>query len=265
MIDVHPTAVIDKSVELADGVSVGPYAVIKGPARIESGTVVQAHAHVEGPIQIGRDNILFPFSAVGAVPQDLKFAGEYSEVVIGDKNTFREYVTVNRGTTGGGALTRIGSGCLFMTCVHIAHDCLVGDGVIMANAATLAGHITVGDHATIGAYCGIHQFCRVGPYSFIGGYSGAITRDVLPFIKTVGDRSQAKIYGINSVGLTRRSFTEERISDLKEAYRILFRGGSSLKTGLENLKREMTVEGDVRVLVNFIESSERGVIYSMME
>jgi len=256
---IHPTAVLDGDVRLGQDVTVGPYAIIRGPVEIGDGTILDGQVFIEGPIRIGSGNRFFPFCSIGAIPQDLKYRGEESEVIIGNDNTFREFVTVNRGTEGGGRLTRIGNNCLVMAYSHVAHDCIVGNRVILANAATLAGHITVGDFATVGAFTGVHQFCRVGPYAFIGGYS-VITRDALPFIKTVGDRGSATIFGINSVGLTRLGFSQERIEHLKRAYRHLFRSGTNLARGLERLREHMPVDGDVKLLVDFIESSSRGVI-----
>jgi UDP-N-acetylglucosamine acyltransferase len=260
MSTVHPTAVLDGDVRLGKDVQIGPYVIVRGPVEIGDGTVLDGHVAIEGPIRIGSGNRFFPFSSIGAIPQDLKYHGEVSEVIIGDNNTFREFVTINRGTEGGGSLTRIGDKCLVMAYSHVAHDCIVGNRVILANGATLAGHITVGDFATVGAFTGVHQFCRVGPYAYIGGYS-VVTRDALPFVKTVGMRGDAAIFGINSLGLTRLEFTDERIERLKQAYRHLFRSSGNLSKNLEILRANMPIEGDVKLLVDFIESSERGVIY----
>jgi UDP-N-acetylglucosamine acyltransferase len=260
MSTVHPTAVLEGDVRLGNNVTVGPYVIIRGPVEIGDDTVLDGQVFVEGPIRIGRRNRFFPFCSIGAIPQDLKYHGEESEVIIGDDNTFREFVTINRGTEGGGSLTQIGDKCLVMAYSHVAHDCIVGSRVILANAATLAGHITVGDFATVGAFTGVHQFCRVGPYAYIGGYS-VITKDALPFVKTVGMRGEAAIFGINSLGLTRLEFSEERIERLKQAYRHLFRSSGNLSKNLEILRDNMPIEGDVKVLVDFVASSERGVIY----
>lgn len=255
---IHPTAVLDGDVRLAADVVVGPHCVITGPVEIGPGSVLDAQVRVSGPTRLGARNRLFPFCSIGSIPQDLKYVGELSELVVGDDNTFREGVTVNRGTRGGGMVTRIGDGGLFMAYAHVAHDSQVGDRVILANGATLAGHVTVADYSVVGAFSALHQFCRTGPYAFIGGYS-VITRDALPFVKTIGEGRRGGIYGINVTGLKRLGFTPERIATLKRAYRLLFRGSRNLALGLAALRQEMPVEGDVRVLVEFIESSERGI------
>jgi len=260
MTHIHPTAVMDGDIQLEDNVAIGPYVVIKGPAVIGSGTILDSHVCVEGPIVIGKQNHFFPFSSLGTIPQDLKYRGEKSEVLIGVRNIFREFVTVNRGTEGGDRTTRIGSDCLLMAYAHVAHDCVLKNHVILANAATLAGHVQISDHVTVGAFTGIHQFCRIGIYAFIGGYS-VILKDTLPFIKTVGDRGNTAIYGINYIGLKRLGFSDERITTLKRAYRLLFRSSSNLKKGLEELRKNMPIENDVKVLVDFIETSDRGVIH----
>ncbi|MBN2430322.1 MAG: acyl-ACP--UDP-N-acetylglucosamine O-acyltransferase [Acidobacteria bacterium] len=260
MSDVHPTAVLEGDVRLGVDVRIGPYVVIRGPVEIGDGSVLDGHVFIEGSIRIGSRNRFFPFCSIGAIPQDLKYHGEESEVVIGDDNTFRESVTVNRGTEGGGSRTQIGDKCLIMAYSHVAHDCIIGNRVIMANGATLAGHIMVDDFATVGAFTGVHQFCRVGAYAYVGGYS-VITKDALPFVKTVGMRGRAAIYGINSLGLTRLGFSQDRIDLLKRAYRHLFRSSSNLAKGLAQLTENMPITGDIKTLVDFIESSPRGVIH----
>jgi UDP-N-acetylglucosamine acyltransferase len=259
MSTIHPTAVLIGDVQLADNVTLGPYVVVQGPVSIGSGTVVEAQTRLEGPLEIGCDNRISQFCSIGAPPQDLKFKGEPTRLVIGDRNWIREFTSIHRGTVGGGGLTRIGNDCLLMAYAHVAHDCQVEDHVIFANGATLAGHVTIGYRSTVGAFTGVHQFCRVGPYAFVGGYS-VITRDALPFVKTVGERNHAGIYGINSIGLQRLGYPKERIETLQKAYRILFRSTSNLSKGMEQLKQQLPVEGDVKILVDFIESSKRGVI-----
>ena len=259
MTAVHPSAILEGDVHLGENVVIGPNVVIKGPAWIGDETVLEAHIRLEGPVRIGRQNRIHAFCSIGSPPQDMKFRGEPTELVIGDRNTIREFSSINRGTVGGGGLTSIGSDCLLMAYSHVAHDCRLEDGLIFANGATLAGHVTIGFRSTVGAFTGVHQFCRIGPYAFVGGYS-VITRDALPFIKTVGDRTNASIYGINSVGLSRLGFSKERVENLKHAYRFLFRSSTNLKLGLVALRAHMPIEGDVKVLVDFIESSHRGVI-----
>ncbi len=256
-VPVHPAAIVSPEAELGEGTTVGPYAVVGDGVKLGPDCRVMAHAALEGPMTAGRGCRFFPFASVGTDPQDLKYRGERTKLLIGDGNTFREFVTVNRGTAGGGGVTRIGNGNFFMAYAHVAHDCRVGDGTIFANAATLAGHVTVEDAATVGAFSGVHQFCRVGRHAFIGGYS-VITQDALPFVKSVGNRAEA--YGINTVGLQRRGFTEEAIAMLKRAYRVLFQSGLNTTQALSTIEAELTGSEEVAYLVAFIRSSERGII-----
>jgi len=258
-VSIHPTALVAPGAALADGVSVGPYTVIGSCVSIGEQTTIGPHCVIEGDTRIGRNNRLSGQSSIGSAPQDLKYRGEPTTLEIGDDNTIREFVTINRGTVGGRGKTSLGSHNLLMTGVHIAHDCLVGDHVIMANAATLAGHVDIADFSTVGAFTGIHQFCRIGLHAFIGGYS-VITRDALPFVKTVGDRNRAKTYDINSLGLERRGFSRERIDALKKAYRILVRRGLKVKEAVEQVRAQGLETEDVAVLIRFVESSERGFI-----
>jgi UDP-N-acetylglucosamine acyltransferase len=256
---IHPTAVVDRTAEIASDAVVGPYCVIGPEVRIDAGTVLEAHIHVRKWTIIGRDCRFSSFCSVGSDPQDLKYGGEPTWLRIGDRNMFREFVSLNRGTVGGGGATTIGNDCLFMAYSHVAHDSHMGSQIIMANAATLAGHVTVSDCATVGAFSAVHQFCRVGPHAFIGGFS-VITRDALPYVKTVGDRNQAKIYGINTIGLQRRGLPAKSIEELKQAYRILFR--SQLNTGdaLTKARERDWTAPEVATLFEFIDSSERGFI-----
>jgi len=256
---IHETALISPTAELGGNVRVGPNVCIGGRVRIGAGTSVGPFTVIEGPCRIGENNHFYGHCSIGTDPQDLKYAGEETFLEVGDNNTFREFVTVNRGTSGGGGRTTIGSCNLLMAGVHIAHDCNVGDDIVFANAATLAGHIEIGSHSTIGAFSGVHQFCRVGPHAFVGGYS-VLTRDALPFVKTVGVRNNAKIYGINSLGLERKGFDKARLKALDEAYRILFRKGLRLKSAVEQIKARPKATRDVEELVRFIESSERGFV-----
>jgi len=258
-VSIHATALVAPGAVLAEGVLVGPYTVIGPSVRIGEQTSIGPHCVIEGDTRIGRNNRISGQSSIGSAPQDLKYRGEPTWLEIGDDNTIREFVTINRGTVGGRGKTSIGSHNLLMTGVHIAHDCLVGDHVIMANAATLAGHVDIEDFSTVGAFTGIHQFCRVGLHAFIGGYS-VITRDALPFAKTVGDRNDAKTYDINSIGLERRGFSRERIDVLKKAYRILLRKGLKVKEAVEQIRAQGLENEDVAVLICFVESSERGFI-----
>ncbi|MFB3904304.1 MAG: acyl-ACP--UDP-N-acetylglucosamine O-acyltransferase [Acidobacteriota bacterium] len=258
-VSVHPTALVAPGAGLADGVSIGPYTVIGPCVSIGEQTTVGPHCVIEGDTQIGRNNRIAGQSSIGSAPQDLKYHGERTRLEIGDDNTIREFVTINRGTVGGRGRTTVGSHNLLMTGVHIAHDCLIGDHVIMANAATLAGHVDIADFSTVGAFTGVHQFCRIGLHAFIGGYS-VITRDALPFVKTVGDRNEAKTYDINSIGLERRGFSRERIDALKKAYRILVRKGLRVTEAVEQIRMQGLETEDVAALIRFVESSERGFI-----
>jgi len=225
--------------------------------RIGAGTVLRAHVVIEGPTTMGEQNRLFPFACIGMEPQDLKFRGEPTTLEIGDRNLFRESVTVHRGTVGGGGVTRLGSDNLLMAGTHVAHDCHVGSHVIFANAATLAGHVTVEDGATIGAFSGVHQFCRVGRQAYIGGYS-VLTQDAAPYVLTVGNRARA--YGINVVGLERKGVAASTIQALKQAYRLLFRAHLSQEEALQRVRAEIGEVEEVRRLADFIAGSERGVI-----
>jgi UDP-N-acetylglucosamine acyltransferase len=255
-VDCHPTAVVHEGARLAEGVRVGPYCVIGEHVSIGRDTVVDSNAVISGYTTIGERNRIFPFSSIGLEPQDLKFKGEVSTLDVGDDNTFREFVTIHRGTALGGGRTVIGNGNLFMAYTHIAHDCIVGSSIIFANAATLAGHVRVEDHATVGAYSGVHQFCRVGAYAFVGGYT-VVTKDVLPYSKTVGNR--ASLYGANSLGLERRGFSRERIEKIHSAFRMLQQNGLNVSQAVEKLE-EREDDEDVRRLVDFIRASERGVV-----
>jgi UDP-N-acetylglucosamine acyltransferase len=255
--DVDPTARVAPSAVLGAGVRIGPYAVIGPQVRIGAGTVIDSHAVLDGDTVLGRQNHVFPFASIGLVPQDLKFHGEATRLEVGDRNVFREFVTVHRGTEGGGGVTRIGSDNLIMAYAHVAHDCIVGNHTIFANGATLAGHVEVADWATIGAYSGVHQFCRVGAHAFLGGYSVA-TKDVLPYSKTVGNR--ARIYGINVVGLQRRGFTAESMAGIRRAYRVLLQSHLNTTEAVARLEADGQPSAEARVLVEFIRGARRGVI-----
>jgi UDP-N-acetylglucosamine acyltransferase len=224
--------------------------------RIGAGTIVDSHVVVDGDTTIGRNNHLFPFSSVGLAPQDLKYGGEPTRLEIGDDNSIREFVTLHRGTAGGGGVTRIGSGNLFMAYAHVGHDSQVGSHTIFANGATLAGHVEVADYATIGAYSGVHQFCRVGVHAFLGGYTVA-TKDVLPYSKTVGNR--ARIYGVNTIGLARRGFSPETIAAIRAAYRVLLQSRLNTSEAVARLEAGSPVP-EVAELVRFIRTAQRGVI-----
>lgn len=256
--NVAESAVIHPEAVLAADVEVGPYAVIGAHVTIGAGTVIGPHVRIEGPTVIGERNHFVGQSSIGTAPQDLKFRGERTELHIGNDNVFREFVTVNRGTVGGGAITTIGSNNFFMAYAHVAHDGHVGSNTIFANNATLAGHVEVGDFATIGAFSAVHQFCRVGDHAFIGGGS-ICTQDVLPYVKTVGNRP-AKTYGINSIGLERKGFSKETIEALQRAYRILTRSKLSLQQALEKIETDLGYVAEARSFVEFIRTAKRGII-----
>jgi len=255
---IDATAVISSDAVLAPDVTVGADAVIGPQVTVGAGTVIGPHVRIEGPTQIGERNRFVGQASIGTEPQDLKFKGEKTELRIGNDNVFREFVTVNRGTTGGGGITTIGSGNFFLAYAHVAHDGHVGNSTIFANNATLAGHVEVGDFATIGAFSAVHQFCRVGDHAFIGGGS-ICTQDVLPFVKTVGNRP-AKTYGINTIGLERKGFQRETIEALQRAYRLLTRSKLPLQAALDKIEAELSFHSEVRYFTEFIRESKRGVI-----
>lgn len=256
---IHPTAIVSPRAELGRNVRVGPYSVVGDDVRIGDGTTVASHVVIEGPTTIGDENRIFPFVSIGQPPQDLKYGGEPTELVVGDRNQIREYVTLHRGTPGGGGVTRVGSDNLLMAQAHVAHDCVVGNGCIMANAATLAGHVTVEDGAMVGAYSGVHQFCRVGRHAFIGGYS-VVVKDALPFARTVGNH--ARCYGENAIGLRRKGFEDAAVKRLHRAFRLLLSAGLNTTQALDAIRADEALAADdnVAYLVAFIASSARGVV-----
>jgi UDP-N-acetylglucosamine acyltransferase len=255
---VHPTAIVDPKANIHPSCKIGPYCVIGPDVEIGERCTLLSHVTIQGPTKIGNDNSFFPFSSIGLAPQDISYAGEPTRLEIGDHNVVREFVTINRGTVKGGGLTRIGNRTLIMAYVHVAHDCLIGDDVILANAATLGGHVTVEEWATVGALCPVHHFVRIGAHSFIGGGT-TITRDVLPFSKTVAARD-THAYGLNATGLERRGFSKDRISKIHHAYKVLLASKLNTSQALEKLKSEQDRGEDVEMLIRFIEASERGVI-----
>lgn len=258
MARIHPTAVVDSRAELAEDVEIGPYVVIEGEVRLGSGCVVGPFCRLEGPTVIAEGNRFTSHCSIGAPPQDLSYKGEPTRLEIGPGNWFREFVTVHRGTVKGGGITRIGGHGLFMAGAHVAHDCQVGNHVIFANGGTLAGHVEVGDYATIGAFSAVHQFCRVGPYAFLGGFTVA-TKDCLPFMKTVGSRP-ARCFGPNTIGLERKGFAAERREALKKAWRILHNPKLTTTEAVARIAAELGEQPDIALLLEFIRSSQRGVI-----
>jgi UDP-N-acetylglucosamine acyltransferase len=255
---IHPTAIISPDASLAAQVSVGAYSVIGDQVVLGAGCRVDEHVVIQGPTRIGQRCRFFPFGSIGFPPQDLKYKGEPTELIVGDDNIFREYVTVHRGTAQGGGRTVIGNHNFVMAYSHIAHDCILGNHIILANAATLAGHVTIADHATIGAFSGVHQFCKVGLHGFVGGYS-VITKDVLPYSKTVSPR-EAGNYGVNTIGLERKGFSPESIKTLRAAFRVIQQSKLNIAQALTALKERFPGDQDVQPIIEFIEKSERGVI-----
>ena len=256
MTEIHKTAIVHPKAEIGDDVVIGPYAIIGENVKIGSRTKIGAHVVIEGWTEIGEDCTFFHMASVGTIPQDLKFSGEETRLKVGRGNTFREFVTLNCGTQAGGGETVIGDHNFLMAYVHVAHDCKIGNRVIMANAATLAGHIHIGDHAVIGGLVGVHQFVKIGAYALVGGCS-AVAQDIPPFMSAAG--VHARLYGLNLVGLKRHGFTQERIRDLKKAYRIIFRSGLTLKEAIKKVQDAVGMSPDVQELLKFVESSERGI------
>ncbi len=254
---IHQQAIIDPSAKIADDVSVGPFTVIGADVEIGSGTTVASHVVINGPTKIGKDNRIFQFASVGEKPQDLKFHDEQTELIVGDRNTIREYVTLHRGTPGGGGVTKIGSDNLFMVSSHVAHDCVIGDHVILANASALAGHVIVDDYVILGGYTTVHQFTRIGVHAFTG-FSTAIDRDVLPFFTVAGNRARA--VGINKEGLKRRDYSAETIRALQDAFKLLIKSSCSHKVALEKVEEIANNDENVRMMLDFLDSSERGWI-----
>ncbi|HKT80983.1 MAG TPA: acyl-ACP--UDP-N-acetylglucosamine O-acyltransferase [Vicinamibacterales bacterium] len=256
---VDPTAMVHPSAYIGPGTTIGAHAVIGPRVRLGAGCTIGANAIVDGWTDIGDGTQVFPFGSIGLIPQDLKFQGEETRLVIGKRNIFREFVTIHRGTRGGGGVTEIGDCNVFMAYVHIAHDCRVGNNIIFGNMATLGGHVTVEDFANISAGSGVHQFCRVGRHAFIGGYS-VITKDALPYARTVGSRP-ARIFGVNTTGLQRRGFRPEVISKLKRSFRYLLQSKLNTTSAMKEIQREPDLWcKEVDDVVDFIRTSQRGVI-----
>jgi len=254
---VDPRAVVHPDAKLGDDVVVGPFCVVGPEVEIGDRTRLAAHVVIDGRVSLGPDNDVAPFASLGAPPQDLKYAGEPTSVTIGAKNRVCEYVTVSRGTVGGGGITRIGDNNLFMAYSHIAHDANVGSRIVFANAATLAGHVEVGDDATIGAFSGVHQFCRIARHAFVGGYS-VVTQDALPWVLTVGNRAVS--HGVNIVGLKRKGYPPETVDAIKRCYMTLFRSKLLLDEAIAKVETESGSIAEIRYFLEFVRSSRRGVV-----
>jgi UDP-N-acetylglucosamine acyltransferase len=254
---IHPTAIIDPGARLATGVNVGAYSVIGADVEIGEGTWIGPHAVINGPTRIGRDNKIFQFASLGEAPQDKKYAGEPTELIIGDRNVIREYVTMNRGTPGGGGVTRVGNDGLFMAYIHIAHDCDIGDKVIFSNNASLAGHVSIGDHVILSGFTLVHQFCSIGAHAFTG-MGSAIAKDVPPYLMITGNPAEPR--GINKEGLKRRGFSPESIQTLLQAYKLLYRTGLSLEEATGRLREMAQTHAELRPFVEFIGNARRSIV-----
>ncbi|WP_282263669.1 acyl-ACP--UDP-N-acetylglucosamine O-acyltransferase [Stenotrophomonas sp. PS02301] len=255
---IHPTAVIDPSATLAADVRVGAFCLIGADVEIGAGTEIGPHCSIHGPTRIGRNNRFIGHAAIGGEPQDKKYKGERTELVIGDDNVIREFVTINRGTAGGGGITTVGNDNWMLAYTHVAHDCHVGDHCVFSNNTTLAGHVTVGDYVIISGFAGAHQFCRIGAHAFLG--MGALTNGDVPPFTMVGSDTLGRPRGINSEGLKRRGFDAERIASIKRAYRTLYVAGLPLADAKEQLAEQATHSADVKDLLDFIESAERPLL-----
>lgn len=252
---VHRTAIVSEDAKLAEGVDIGPFCIVGDNVTIGRNTRLISHVVME-ETEIGQDCVVYPFTSIGLPPQDIKYKDEKTGVKIGNNNTIREYITIHRASVGGDRVTRLGDNNFLMAYVHVAHDCNIGNNIIMANSTHLAGHVVVEDHAFIGGMVAVHQFARIGAYSMIGGFS-AIPQDIPPYTTAAGER--AKLYGLNAVGLKRQHFSDDKIKDLKKAYKLLFRSKLTLKEALEKLKKEVEYSEEVKNLVEFIEKNKRGI------
>ncbi len=253
--DIHPTALVDPSAELAPGVVVGPYSIIGPNVRVGARTRIAGHVLIERDTSVGEECTIHQGAILGTDPQDLKYMGEPTTLVVGDRTVIREYATLNRGTIASG-VTRVGSDCMLMAYTHVAHDCHLGNHVILSNAVNMAGHVSIGDWAIVGGLTPIHQFVRIGAHAFVGGAT-RVAKDVPPYVKAAG--SPMQLYGLNSVGLQRRGFPEEVRRELKRAYRLFFASNHNIKQALERAREELRAIPEVEVFLSFFENSERGV------
>lgn len=256
MAEIHQTAIVDEQAEIAGDVEIGPYCVVGPGVKLGKGTKLKSHVVVQGRTSLGQGNTIFSFASVGSVPQDLKYKGEPSELLIGDRNIIREYVSLNPGTKGGGMLTRVGNENLLMMYCHIAHDCILGNRNVIANGATLGGHVVIQDHVIVGGLVGVHQFVKIGSSAIVGAGS-MVSKDVPPFCNATGDR--ARLHGLNLEGLRRRGFDKAKLDTLKKAYRIIFQSKMKTAEALNKVRAEIPPSTEIDLLVSFIESSQRGV------
>lgn len=254
---IDSRAIVDEKAELAEGVSVGPFSIIGPNVKVGSGTVIGPHVVISGPTTIGENNRFFQFASIGEDPQDKKYAGEATELVIGDNNVFRESCTIHRGTVQDKGLTRIGSDNLFMAYTHVAHDCQIGSGIIMSNSATLAGHVEIGDQVILGGFTLVHQFCKIGQHAF-AAMASQITKDILPFVMVGGVPTRP--YGINSEGLKRRGYKSEEISQIRQAYKTIYKSGLLLNEAVHTLEERARGDESIQTLIDFIAKSDRSIL-----
>jgi UDP-N-acetylglucosamine acyltransferase len=255
---IHPQAVVSRKAKLGKGVKVGAFAMVGADVELGEGCEIQAHAVLQGPTRFGAGNMFHSFCVIGGDPQDYTYRGEHVELIVGEGNIFREYVTISRGTRKGGGTTRIGSNNFFLAYSHVGHDCQVGSGTLFVNGATLAGHVTVEDFVTVGAFSPVHQFCRLGRHAYIGACT-VITQDVPPFSLIVTER-ETRCFGLNTIGLERKGFSAERVKMLQRAFRVLTRSRKNTSQALEEMRRVMAKSEDVRELIEFVEKAERGIV-----
>ena len=255
---IHPTAIVDPGARIAESADIGPYSIIGAEVEIGARTRLMANAYIEGPTWIGEDNLIFPFSSIGVASQDLKYKGERAETHIGNRNRIREFVTIHRGTAGGGLVTSVGSDNLLMTYAHVAHDCQIGDHVILGNSVGLAGHVVIEDWVDVAPFSGVHQFCRIGRHAFIGPYS-VIKQDIMPYSLT-SYKPEVSVFGANSVGLERRGFSKQTVESLQTALRLLTRSNLNTSQAIERIVAEVPPCTEVDELIAFIRASERGVV-----
>ena len=254
--EIHPTAIISPDVEIEDDTYIGPFCIIHDNVHIRKGTRLISNVVIEGTTEIGENCTIYPFTSIGLPPQDLKYKGEKTGVRIGNHNTIREYITIHRASVSGDRVTAIGDHNFFMAYVHVAHDCKIGNSVIMANLATLAGHVSVEDHAVIGGLVAIHQFTRVGAYAMVGGFSG-VGQDIPPYMIASGAR--VKLFGLNTVGLKRHGFSDSTVNELKKAYKILFREKRTLKDAIKKIQEDLPYTDEIKHLIEFIQKNKRGI------
>jgi UDP-N-acetylglucosamine acyltransferase len=253
---IHATAIVSGHAEVAEDVSIGPYCIVGDGVVLGKGVRLISHVMIDRDTEVGEGTVIYPFASIGLPPQDLKYRDEKTKTRIGKRNIIREYTTVHRGSVGGEGVTEIGDGNFLMAYVHVAHNCMIGNSVVMANAATLAGHVRVQDHAVIGGLVAVHQFTQIGAYAMVGGFSG-IGQDVPPYMMVSGAR--AKLYGLNLIGLKRHGFSDDAIASLKKAYKILFREKRTLKEAIKKIRAELPQTPEIITLVTFVEESTRGI------